>query len=855
MSFVLLILPLPLRLPLKVGLLAAAAQDTNMSASTLKQEYGKEWLTALAMNYESLINSFSNYSTNSTGRLKKELPRDKITNQVMLLFEDEKFSDIDNFEASDIMLRLQEKYEYTECNDYLRSVPSVGNKYFKYDTLLLEPDEGDEVFVKLKEKRKAESKSHRYRLYDEECDENNETMFWQEMFKVAANDTMKYASNGIPGQTNLGPEDYSYLQLSMAKIMEEWNSVWINFESKAVCNQRLLLECFSGKCRCRQSSVGRYAMYGSEKDPMSMKTYISRHYYTNYTLVLDEELRNWEVGHQYKYGDKCMLGVVRDGKEDDGKNYPNSCDFFLPMIGMCRAECVENATCISADEVVKNSVERKSQGKILPGRIRVDKKHSTIHTMSLIQLPTPDDDLTIIESESDINLAPIVPTLWKCRGQIGAVISGPISGYAMLRFGRKYCMLISAIILSLSWFLLGLGKVVLKSSNNGAVAMMYAGRFLTGFAGAASLSVAPVYVKEICCDELRTKMGGMVPLLMIIGNLYGCPVRNRLVYILVLSQLLLSNLSNTAINTYYLAAGVSEAIRCLINKGRNEDGEKSMLWYYQGFEKEEGERAFKQQFSGISLITIYTTDIFKASGGLVSPKVGTILVGLSLVIFVVVTVIFLDGCGRKRLLQIGTLVKGICLFALGTYFFLNEKKSSAAEKLRWVPVLAVVIYVSAYSLGMGSVPWTLTTEINHPACREISNTLTFTTYWLVAFVVTASLPALRNWIGYHSCFFFYGTSCLISFIFVTFCIYETKGKTTEEIMAHYRGSTLYLDEDDDAKAKYVKSLGSLEPTKHASNSSGAHTGRDSIVSTDTGGSEMNVLYQDETGDAGKLENL
>jgi len=101
----------------------------------------------------------------------------------------------------------------------------------------------------------------------------------------------------------------------------------------------------------------------------------------------------------------------------------------------------------------------------------------------------------------------------------------------------------------------------------------------------------------------------------------------------------------------------------------------------------------------------------------VSPKNGTILVGIALLMFVVVAVFFLDHFGRKTLLKIGAMVKAICLFALGTFFLLKERGSPTVTYLNWVPVLSAVTFVSAYSIGMGSVPWTLITEINHPSYR------------------------------------------------------------------------------------------------------------------------------------------
>jgi len=104
--------------------------------------------------------------------------------------------------------------------------------------------------------------------------------------------------------------------------MEQWNLVWDKFENQEVCNQRLRLECADAggeqRCRCRTSNVGRYTLYGVEKDVNQV--YILQHYYTNATLVNDEERINHDPGHMYKYGLKCVMTVVKDNQ---GRQLPS----------------------------------------------------------------------------------------------------------------------------------------------------------------------------------------------------------------------------------------------------------------------------------------------------------------------------------------------------------------------------------------------------------------------------------------------------------------------------------------------------------------------------------------------------
>ena len=41
---------------------------------------------------------------------------------------------------------------------------------------------------------------------------------------------------------------------------------------------------------------------------------------------------------------------------------------------------------------------------------------------------------------------------------------------------------------------------------------------------------------------------------------------------------------------------------------------------------------------------------------------------------------------------------------MGTYFYLDETNNDAVDNLRWIPLLALVIFISFFSIGNGPVP-------------------------------------------------------------------------------------------------------------------------------------------------------
>ncbi|KAL5503426.1 hypothetical protein EMCRGX_G010375 [Ephydatia muelleri] len=71
---------------------------------------------------------------------------------------------------------------------------------------------------------------------------------------------------------------------------------------------------------------------------------------------------------------------------------------------------------------------------------------------------------------------------------IGALLGGPVAGWASDRFGRKTGMMLGGVPYSLGWLFISCANSV--PSQNGFIALLLLGRLLTGFAaGWISLSV------------------------------------------------------------------------------------------------------------------------------------------------------------------------------------------------------------------------------------------------------------------------------------------------------------------------------------------------------------------------------
>ncbi|OIW19566.1 hypothetical protein TanjilG_18376 [Lupinus angustifolius] len=165
-----------------------------------------------------------------------------------------------------------------------------------------------------------------------------------------------------------------------------------------------------------------------------------------------------------------------------------------------------------------------------------------------------------------------------------------------------------------------------------------------------------------------------------------------------------------------------------------------------------------QQSVGINGIGFYTAETFVAAG-FSSGKVGTIAYACMQVPFTILGAILMDKSGRRPLIMGQSLL------------------------LEWTPILAVagvLIYVAAFSIGLGPVPWVIMSEIFPIHVKGTAGSLVVLINWLGAWVVSYTFNFLMSWSS-HGTLFLYGGCSLLTILFVAKLVPETKGKTLEEI--------------------------------------------------------------------------
>ncbi|GFQ07975.1 sugar transporter erd6-like 16 [Phtheirospermum japonicum] len=381
---------------------------------------------------------------------------------------------------------------------------------------------------------------------------------------------------------------------------------------------------------------------------------------------------------------------------------------------------------------------------------------------------------------------------------IGAITSGKIADF----LGRKGAMRMSAVFCITGWF------AVYFSSE---AWLLDIGRFCTGYGIGIFSYVVPVFIAEIAPKNLRGGLATLNQLMIVAGAstayILGAVVTWRTLALtgLLPCFLLLVGLFFIPESPRWLAkVGLQKEFELALRELRGKDADVSQeaaeiqasIDTLQGLPKVRmldlfGAKymrpviigvglMFFQQFIGINGIGFYTSETFVAAG-FSSGKTGTIAWAIIQFPITVVGAILMDKSGRRPLLMVSATGTFLGCLLIGASFFLKGQ----ALLLGCVPILAVsgvLVYISAFSIGMGAVPWVIMSEIFPIHVKGVAGSLVVLMNWLGAWAISYTFNFLMSWSSTGT-FMIYAGFCALTIVFVAKMVPETKGKTLEEIQA------------------------------------------------------------------------
>jgi SP family arabinose:H+ symporter-like MFS transporter len=374
------------------------------------------------------------------------------------------------------------------------------------------------------------------------------------------------------------------------------------------------------------------------------------------------------------------------------------------------------------------------------------------------------------------------------------------------RFGRRKVLFICAILYALS----GILSAIPQTFDQFLVA-----RFASGLGIGASSMICPVYIAEIAPARWRGRFGSLFQLGIVSGIfitlfinaliqrfgdqawnaavgwrwMLGAEVVPALLFFIVLFFVIESP-------RWLLQAGFeSEARESLAKIGGKDYADAEIAAVRSVLVKDEGsliqlisQPRFRRplliaislmafsQFTGINAIMYYSTKIFATAGLAVDSSFqSSAIIGLVNLVFTFVAIAFVDRLGRRPLLLFGLAIQVLSLALVGWMFqtFVHG----------FVLLLAILVFIGAFAMALGPVPWIICSEIFPMRVRGRAMSVATFVIWSSCYVVAQTFPMLNDnpQIGPAKTFWVFGFFSLVAFFFVLLVVKETKGRSLEEI--------------------------------------------------------------------------
>lgn len=129
----------------------------------------------------------------------------------------------------------------------------------------------------------------------------------------------------------------------------------------------------------------------------------------------------------------------------------------------------------------------------------------------------------------------------------------------------------------------------------------------------------------------------------------------------------------------------------------------------------------------------------------------------------------------------------LMLVALGVFFFIQDRDLETAKSISWLPITSLCVYIVAFALGFGPIPWLMMSEVLAKEISTVVGPVSGAFNWGLAFLITATFQMIKDSIGIGQTFWIFAGLSIIGTIFVLLVVPETKGKSMAEIQRMLNG--------------------------------------------------------------------
>ncbi|KAL4713741.1 hypothetical protein ACJJTC_004272 [Scirpophaga incertulas] len=410
---------------------------------------------------------------------------------------------------------------------------------------------------------------------------------------------------------------------------------------------------------------------------------------------------------------------------------------------------------------------------------------------------------------------------------LGALFGGMAGGAAM-RHGRRRVLSLAAAPCSLSWLL-----TVLATS----VRMMCVTAFLGGFCCSILTMLSQVYISEISVPDIRGCLSAVLKIVGHLGVLFSFTIGAYLDW-----QQLALCISAAPLLLFCTVLYIPETPSYLVLIGKDEEAYKSLLWLRgpnsdvaqelatirtnvlasKNFSQRQSQMSGSQfinsldartmnrllgpilvtcglmmfqRFSGAHAFSFYAVPIFRKTFGGMNPHGAAIAVSFVQLLASCLSGLLIDTVGRLPLLIVSSVLMSMALAGFGSYAYYEEvHRNQRIQSVMfhqslgqndWIPLLCVLVFTIAFSLGMSPISWLLIGELFPLEYRAFGSAMATAFSYLCAFVGVKTFIDFQQALGLHGAFWLYASISVGGLCFVVCCVPETKGKDLDEMDPNY----------------------------------------------------------------------
>ncbi|QDU88833.1 D-xylose-proton symporter [Pirellulimonas nuda] len=400
---------------------------------------------------------------------------------------------------------------------------------------------------------------------------------------------------------------------------------------------------------------------------------------------------------------------------------------------------------------------------------------------------------------------------------LGCLVGAAVSGKLTERFGRKWLLVFSALLFSVSAVLTAIAA---------DLTMFNVARWIGGVGIGLASNLSPMYISEVSPAAMRGRLVAVNQLTLVIGILAA-----QLVNWAIASGVPSGTQGPALLDTWCGEYGwrwmfaaetfpaalffglmflAPESPRWLAKAGRTEEAE-AILARIGGRAHAADELAairatlgdgpvgrerladlfdgtvsrvlvigvalvVLQQWCGINVIFNYAEEVFTAAGYDVRGTMAVIVAtGVVNLLFTLVGMSLVDRIGRRSLMLFGASGLALLFLTLGGLYYAQSTGAHMAA--------LVLAGIAVYAMSLAPVTWVVISEIFPNRVRGSAMALCVLALWTACAALTFTFPMIKENFGAAGAFWLYAGISLLGFVFIWFELPETKDKSLEEIEA------------------------------------------------------------------------